>query len=81
MEIKRLNSNNNNPCCALTLTDSGGLTALLLNCQSHFICFSGLSKDGQLVSEKEGATVSSCFAKVAGIKEVLARDHMKVSIH
>uniref|UniRef100_A0A2P2I275 Transmembrane GTPase Marf-like n=1 Tax=Hirondellea gigas TaxID=1518452 RepID=A0A2P2I275_9CRUS len=36
-------------------------------------------KDGHLVTEKEVAAVSGFSAKVAGIKEVLARDHMKVA--
>ncbi|KAF2356223.1 Dynamin superfamily [Trinorchestia longiramus] len=38
-----------------------------------------LGKDGMLVTEKELHTMESYFTKVSGIKEVLARDHMKVA--
>ncbi|KAA0191010.1 hypothetical protein HAZT_HAZT011700 [Hyalella azteca] len=38
-----------------------------------------LSKDGVLVTEKEVVTMDGYFNKVSGIKEVLARDHMKVA--
>ena len=38
----------------------------------------GIPQDKQIVESKESSDVESFGAKVAGIKEVLARDHMKV---
>ena len=43
-----------------------------------FNIIAGLSREKSIISDAEINEVSKLHAKVAGIKEVLARDHMKV---